>query len=76
VTPGEPRRYAVELTPTFHTFKTGHRMRLVLASSEFPWFARNLNSFGPIAKQAVPRVATNTVFFGRSYPSSVRLRIE
>jgi putative CocE/NonD family hydrolase len=76
IAPGEPRRYAVELTPTFHTFERGHRIRLLLASSEFPWFARNLNRFGAIAAQAEPRVATNTVFFGRTHPSGVRLRVE
>jgi uncharacterized protein len=76
VTPGETRRYAIELTPTFHTFTAGHRLRLILAGSDFPWFARNLNAFGPIAKQAEPRVAVNTVSFGRSYPSALRLRVE
>lgn len=76
LTPGEARRYAIELTPTFHTFKTGHQLRLFLASSDFPWFARNLNTFGPIAKQAEPRVATNTVFFGSARPSALRLRVE
>jgi putative CocE/NonD family hydrolase len=76
VTPGDVRRYAVELTPTFHTFKAGHRLRVVLASSEFPWFARNLNTFGPIATQREPRVATNTVHVGRAHPSSLLLRVE
>jgi putative CocE/NonD family hydrolase len=76
VTPGERRSYAIELTPTFHTFKPGHRLRLLVASSEFPWFARNLNAFGPIATQSEPRVARNTVFFGRAQPSCVRLRVE
>jgi uncharacterized protein len=76
VTPGEPRQYSIELTPTFHTFKAGHRFRLVLASSEFPWFARNLNTFGPIAKQADPRTATNTVHHGTVHPSCLRLQVE
>ena len=37
---------------------------MLLSSSEFPWFARNMNRFEPIAKQADPRVATNTVYHG------------
>jgi putative CocE/NonD family hydrolase len=76
VVPGEPTRYAIELAPAFRTFKAGHRIRLVLASSEFPWFARNMNRFGPIAQQSEPRTAVNTVLHGSSYPSSLRLRFE
>jgi hypothetical protein len=76
VVPGEPIRYEIELDPAFRTFKAGHRIRLVLASSEFPWFARNMNRFGPIAQQAEPRTAVNTVLHGASYPSSLRLPFE
>jgi putative CocE/NonD family hydrolase len=74
--PNEAKRYAVELCPTFHTFRAGHRLRLVLASSEFPAFARNLNRFGPIARQDDPRVARNTVFHGGTRASRLRLRVE
>jgi putative CocE/NonD family hydrolase len=76
LTPGEPQVYSIELTPTFHTFMAGQRLRLILASSEFPWFARNLNQFGPLAKQKDPRVATNTVFHGQARPSRLRLQVE
>jgi uncharacterized protein len=76
VVPGEPTRYAIELTPSFHTFKAGHCIRLVLASSEFPWFARNMNRFGPLVHQAEPRVALNTVLHGQAHPSCLRLPVE
>jgi putative CocE/NonD family hydrolase len=76
LTPGEVRRYAVELSPSFHTFAPGHRIRLVLASSEYPWFARNLNRFGPIAEQADPRTARNTIHHGGALPSRLRLTVE
>jgi putative CocE/NonD family hydrolase len=76
VIPDEPARYSVELTPSFHTFKAGHRVRLVLASSEFPWFARNMNRFGPIAGQDDPRVATNIIFYGARRPSCLRLPVD
>lgn len=74
--PGRPQRFSVELTPAFHTFKAGHRLRVVLASSEFPWFARNLNGFGPIAQQAEPKTALNTVLHGAEHPSRLRLAVE
>ena len=76
VTPGERRRYRVELTPTFHTFRAGHRFRVLLSSSEYPWFARNMNRFEPIGRQHEPLVATNTVFHGDGAPSRLRLRVE
>jgi putative CocE/NonD family hydrolase len=61
---GEPVRYRVELTPALHTFQPGHRIGLLVASAEFPWFARGMNRFGPIRDQADPRVAYNVVHFG------------
>jgi uncharacterized protein len=76
VVPGEVARYAIELSPAFHTFKRGHRVRVVLASSDFPWFARNLNQPGPIARQSEPRVATNTVHRGAARPSCLRIPVE
>ncbi|MFN8215303.1 MAG: CocE/NonD family hydrolase [Solirubrobacterales bacterium] len=76
IAPGEVRGYAIELTPAFHTFEAGHRLRLLLAGSEYPWFARNLNRFEPVALQAEPLVATNTVHSGAEHPSRLRLRVE
>jgi putative CocE/NonD family hydrolase len=61
---GEPVRYRVEITPALHTFEPGHRLRITLASAEFPWFARSLNRFGPIRDQAEPRTAHNVVHLG------------
>jgi uncharacterized protein len=76
VTPGEALRYAIELTPAFHTFERGHRIRVVLASADFPWFARSMNRFGPIAHQDDPRVAVNAVHRGTAHPSCLRLPVE
>lgn len=76
IVPGEVKKYTVPLTPLFHTFKAGHRIRLLLASSEFPFFARNLNRFEPMVKQSEPLVATNRIHFGQAHPSCLRLRVE
>ncbi|HEU4598994.1 MAG TPA: CocE/NonD family hydrolase, partial [Solirubrobacterales bacterium] len=46
VTPNETRRYSIELVPAFHTFKAGHRIRVLLSSADFPFFARSMNRFG------------------------------
>ncbi|QWF83537.1 CocE/NonD family hydrolase [Amycolatopsis sp. CA-230715] len=69
--PGQAYRFDLELWPTQHTFAAGHRIRVTVTSSDFPWFARNLNRFGPIATAIDPRIAVNTV-----YPSRLRLPTE
>jgi putative CocE/NonD family hydrolase len=76
IVPGTAVRYSIELAPAFHTFRARHQLRVVLASSEFPWFARNLNTFGPIADQCEPRIAVNTVLHGVEHPSSLVLYVE
>lgn len=76
IAPGVPVHYDIELTPAFHTFRSGHRIRLVLAGADYPWFARNMNRFGPIADQQDPRIAANTVYFDGDRPSALRLSIE
>lgn len=63
-TPLEPGRFyefVIDLWPVQHTVAAGHRLRVSVTSSDFPWNARNLNEFGALAGQSTPRVATNTV---------------
>ncbi len=76
IVPGEVTRYLIWLTQAFHTFEADHRIRVVLASADYPWFARSLNRFGPIADQADPRTATNTIHRGGAQPSGIRLPVE
>jgi len=51
-------------------------VRVPITSSDFPWFARSLNHFGPLKDQAEPRIATNTVYHGGAHPSRLVLPIE
>ena len=76
LTPGEPHQFRVELWPVHHTFLPGHRIRVTITSSDFPWFARSLNQFGPIKNQSEPLVATNTIHHGQEFPSRILLPIE
>jgi putative CocE/NonD family hydrolase len=76
IVPGEINKYTIPMTPLFHTFKAGHRIRLLLSSSEFPTMARNLNRFEPIVKQVNPLIATNRIHYGAVYPSCLRLPVE
>ena len=74
--PGETYQFNVELWPTHHVFLPGHRIRLTVTSSDFPWFARSLNRFGPVRSQAEPRVAVNTVRHGGASASRLVLPVE
>lgn len=76
VTPDEVLEYDVELWPTHHIFKPGHSLRVTVTSSDFPWYARSMNRFGPVRLQDDPRVAHNTVHFGGAYPSRCILPLE
>ena len=76
LTPGKPHQFRVELWPVHHTFLPGHRIRVTITSSDFPWFARSLNQFGPIKNQSEPLVATNTIHHGQEFPSRILLPIE
>jgi putative CocE/NonD family hydrolase len=75
LTPGEVHRFDVELWPVDHVFLPGHRIRVTITSSDFPWFGRNLNRFGPLKDQAEPRIATNAVHHGGAHASRIRLPI-
>jgi putative CocE/NonD family hydrolase len=44
LTPNEITELVVSLNDVAHTFRPGHRIRLDISSSNFPRFARNLNS--------------------------------
>lgn len=41
--PGQPECFEIDLWDLAHTFKSGHQIRIEVASSDFPRFDRNLN---------------------------------
>jgi hypothetical protein len=76
ITPDKVLEYDVELWPTHHVFLPGHSIRVTVTSSDFPWYARSMNRFGPVREQDNPRVAHNTVHFGGDHPSRCILPVE
>jgi hypothetical protein len=76
LTPGEIYRFNIELWPTHHVFLPGHRIRVTVTSSDFPWFARSMNQFGPTRDQGEPRTARNSVVHGGQFASRLVLPIE
>ena len=58
-----------------HAFLPGHRLRVTVTSSDFPWFARSMNRFGSIVTLGDPRVATNSIHHAAAHPSRIRLPV-
>ncbi|EHM02452.1 hydrolase CocE/NonD family protein [Acetobacteraceae bacterium AT-5844] len=73
--PGKPVRITVELFPTANLFKAGHRIRLDIASSEFPHYDINPQSGEPEGAWRIMRKATNTLFVDASRPSHLVLPV-
>jgi putative CocE/NonD family hydrolase len=73
--PGEV--YRLELSPmsTSNYFAEGHRIRVEVSSSNFPRFARNLNTGGTNYDESEGVTAQNTVHHSGAYPSQIRLPV-
>lgn len=67
--------YKVDLTPmsTSNYFEKGHSIRIEISSSNFPRFARNLNTGGNNYDEKVGVVANNKVHHSAEYPSHIKL---
>lgn len=69
--------YKVDLTPmsTSNYFEKGHRIRIEVSSSNFPRFARNLNTGGNNYDESEGVVAHNKIHHSKEYASQIRLPI-
>lgn len=70
--------YKIDLTPlaTSNYFKKGHQIRIEISSSNFPRFARNLNTGGNNFDESKGIIATNKIHHSKEYPSQIRLPIK
>ncbi|MBV8086331.1 MAG: CocE/NonD family hydrolase, partial [Chloroflexi bacterium] len=77
LTPGEVERYDLDMWATSLAFQPGHRIRLVISSSDFPVHDRNPNVFVDLTRHTEQDfvVARQTVKHGSSYPSAVHLPV-
>ncbi|MCE5250476.1 CocE/NonD family hydrolase [bacterium] len=75
IKPGAVGLYRIELGNTANTFLKGHRIRLEVASSNFPRFDRNLNTGGPIGTEDAWVTAEQTVFHDKARPSRLVLPV-
>jgi putative CocE/NonD family hydrolase len=69
--------YQLDLTPmsTSNYFKKGHRIRIEISSSNFPRFARNLNTGGNNYDEKESVIAHNKIHHSSNYTSQIRLPI-
>lgn len=73
--PDEVYTFEFELLSVAHVFRQGHRVRLVVASSNFPTYCRNQNIGSAFGESDEIRVANNRIHHGGSQPSALRLPI-
>mgnify|MGYP001111214039 FL=1 len=69
--------YKVDLSQmsTSNYFKKNHKIRIEISSSNFPRFARNLNTGGDNFNESKGIIARNTIHHSKKYPSSISLPI-
>jgi putative CocE/NonD family hydrolase len=73
--PGEVYPVTIELTNTALTFLKGHRVRVLVSSSNYPKYALNHNDGGPLYRKGVSLIATNTVYTSKQHPSALILPV-
>jgi uncharacterized protein len=67
---GKVERIEVELFPTSNIFCKGHRLRIDIASSNFPHFDVNPNTDWRVP-DAKPQIAKNTLHFSRDHATRI-----
>jgi uncharacterized protein len=72
---GKPYEYTIDLWSTANVFKTGHRIRLDIASANFPRWDRNPNTGAPFDTDAALCPARQTILHDSAHPSHVILPI-
>ncbi len=73
--PGEVYAINIDAGTTSIVFLRGHRIRLEIASTNFPRFDRNPNTGKPIADELELRTARQTVLHGGAYESALVLPV-
>jgi uncharacterized protein len=75
IEPDNIYEYTIDLRYTSIVFKAGHRIRVEISSSNFARWDRNLNTGKPIGRDTEIKVALQTIFHNRQFPSHIILPI-
>jgi hypothetical protein len=73
--PGTVYQFTIDLQVTSNVFKAGHRLRLLITSSNFPLWDRNLNTGNDPATDTQMAVARQTIFHDAERPSHIVLPV-
>ena len=73
--PGKVYPYTITVWDTSWEFQPGSRIRLEISSSNFPRFARNLNTGKHFGTSSEIKKATQTIYHDAQYPSHVVLPV-
>lgn len=73
--PGKVYALSMDLWATSNVFLAGHRIRLEVASSNFPRFDRNLNTGERAATSSRMATATNSILHDKEHPSALVLPV-
>jgi uncharacterized protein len=73
--PGEVYEFVIGLGHISQLFRRGHRIRIDIASSNFPSFDRNMNTGRPIGEDAKSIPAKQTVFHRAGHTSYIDLPV-
>jgi putative CocE/NonD family hydrolase len=75
ITPGAVYEYTIDLWSTSYVFQPGCRIRVEIASANFPRFDRNPNTGHALFADAELRAATQTIFHDAARPSHIVLPV-
>jgi putative CocE/NonD family hydrolase len=75
LTPGKLQEYRIALGHLGHVFLPGHRVRIDVTSSAYPFFHPNPNTGNPVATDTASRAARQTIYQDRAHPSRLVLPI-
>ncbi|MEN8201179.1 MAG: CocE/NonD family hydrolase [Bacteroidota bacterium] len=70
-----PKKLDISVWATGYQVEAGHKLRVVISSSLFPRFNRNLNSGEEIFNAQNPRIARQKIYFGEKYPAHIILPV-
>jgi hypothetical protein len=75
IAPGTVYEYTLDLWSTSMVCQPGHRLRVEIASANFPRFDRNPNTGHPLGSDAELQAATQTIFHDGVHPSHIVLPV-
>ena len=75
LTPGEPTEITIDLGATSNLFRSGHRIRVEVSSSNFPRFDRNPNTGGVFGEDREVRTARQAMLHDLAHPSRLLLPV-